>query len=169
MSEKITKLQEFLDECYTWKLEYVSNNDDFINGYDYYLEKTIDLERAKRMLSCSTIDDESLLGIIKDNYTIERASYYYPDNALTFVNIDEIEDQVSNISNEETDCIFTELTKDMSQGEIKEAGSRFDYTLKGNCIYFQPDFSSIQLIVDYEVIQSEIDKKFPRREFKIVD
>ena len=155
MSKK-ESLTKFLNECFHWKSEYINNNDDYIDGYAYYLEETIDLGKAKVNLNCSNIDDDSLLDIIKNNYEIVRASHNYPDNALTFVNIDEIVDQVSGISNNDTNCIFTELTKDMTDNEIEESTAKCDFILSDDCIYFIPDFSSIQLVVDYDIIQKEI-------------
>lgn len=158
MNKHQLKLIEFLNDQYKCILEYVNENDDYINGYDYYLEQTIDLEKARTYLDCDNIDDDTLKDIILDNYTIERASHYYPDNALTYVNIDEIEDQVSGISNDETNCIFSDITRYLTDTEIKEATKNLDFTLNGDCIYFISDFRSIQLVVDYDIIQSQINE-----------
>lgn len=143
-------------------LDYYEMNDDYVNGYDYVLEDTIDLDRAKAYLDVNCSDDD-LLAIIKDNYTIERSSAFYPNNAMTFVNIDEIEDQISGENYTGIPDSFIYLKGKFTESEVNEAfelsKASENGCLRGNSFMYRPDFSSIQLLINFDVIQDLLNKK----------
>jgi hypothetical protein len=159
--KRVKALGEFLKEQEAWQLEYSSNNDDFIDGYDLYLFETVDLDKAKAGLNITNLTDHELKEIIENNHEISRENYMLPENALSFASIDEMEVQITGIYDDDFDCVFTGLTEGLKPIEVNAIAHIYldQSCLKDDCLYVRPNFSSIQLRVDFEVLQEKVYEK----------
>lgn len=159
------RLIEFFDNQLDWCKEYYNNNDDFVSGYEFVLLDTLDLGKAKALIypNGEHLNQANLVDICKNIGEIKRANSRLPDNALSFVNIDEIEVQISGISGEidgkNVNDMFGELTRNMTEEAVKEAfdasKASDDCTLSDDCLYYRWEYSSAQIVVDEEKFERE--------------
>lgn len=152
-------LLEFFNDQADW-LEYYETNEDFSEGYRDYLIDTIDYEKARLLIPDLVVSDYQIKEVVENIGTVQRSSSYYPKNALSYANIDEIEVQLSGLSDDSIEDLLYHYSNGLEETEIsnffRDSRLSENCILNGDFIYYRPNFDSIQLLVDTEEFINEI-------------
>ena len=157
--QKSEKLTDFIQEQGQWADDYVEHEDNI----NHYAEC---LYHGMGELYLEYLDDD-IKELVKNNeeLALEHAEpelikdFYKRDNQLMSINIGEIETQLTGLSNNETDCIFTELCKGLSKEEIQEAADRTDYHYSSGSIYSDFSYWRVGLILNVDEFKLALDSK----------
>ena len=152
---KVENLTEFINDNGEWQINYF-DNPDFINEYaDILHESEIYLGELDPDIKCLVeyLIENNLTDLIYWCVSVEHTKgIHCVSNELASFSIGEIEIQLSGLSdsNNETQCIFTELTKDLTESEIEEASNSSDYFLHDDRIYIDCSFERASLILEVD-------------------
>jgi hypothetical protein len=154
-SNKVKRLTEFLNDNGVWQEDYIDNCEDFKNNYFDLIESgTIYLDNCNHETKNNLkayIEDKGIDFLFENNLVRCEitCSMYNINNELWGYNIGEIEVQFTGLYDHETKkpCIYTELIKDMSENEIKEAEAKCEYYVSDDCIYVDRGYDRVSFIL----------------------
>lgn len=151
---KVENLTQFIDDNSQWQADYISDCPDFL---DMYLDVCYDSEIYLGELDSET---ETLVQYLIDNNNenlifdacngVVTHGIYCTTNEIASCIFGEIEVQFSGIPDHDSNihCIYTELTKDMSEEEIKAAENNAEFCVISDCLYMDYSYDRASLILD---------------------
>ncbi len=154
---KIERLTQFIDDNSEWQNDYIDCCPDFINGYDCILTEgelyldTIEDYIIKDMVK--KLIDNNKKDLIFDACKIELTQgIQRVDDELNSFSLGEIELQLTGLSDNKTECIYTELIKDMSEDDIKQAQDNAECYVDNDNVYIDRSYDRVSLILDYDLL-----------------
>jgi hypothetical protein len=157
---KIEKLTEFLNDQGKWFVDHQESEDNIKSYIDcfclediYYDDIDYDVvNHVKAILN--KLENHIIWDYCKLVYTY---GYYRVNNEIESIGLGELEYDYSGIYNNETgsNCTYTDLIKNMSEEEIKEAKNNCDYYILDNSIFINCSYDRISLILDTDLLLEE--------------
>ena len=152
---KIEKLTQFLNDQGQWYENYQEHEDNIANYAEclelndiYYGEIDEEIrEKVKQVLE--NMDKSDIFDFCEVVYT---HGIYRRSNEIDFISIGEVEFQYTGLYCNETksNCVYSDLIKDMSEKDIETAKNDCDYYVSSEYLYIDYSYDRISLILDVD-------------------
>ena len=154
IKDNTERVHTFLDDNAKWMEDYISDCPDFINDYaDVLFESELyfdEVDDDDKTLIKYLIDNDNV-DTVYDHCTVEYTKgYHLISNELASCGLGEQEVQFSGLSDNDCDCIYTEITKDIDKDELKKILDSSAQCVFSDCLYLDYSYDRASLILNVD-------------------
>lgn len=159
--EKIEKLTDWINEQGQWADHYVEHEDNIHNIAECFEPHNLhygDIDEEHQAEAEELLESMDAYDILEYCDEPELITDFNRRNdEIWSMGIGEIEQQLTGVYDHETDsnCIFTDLCKGLSEEEIQQAKDNSDYCISGDYLYSDHSYSRVIIRLDVDRLLKE--------------